>query len=55
MNFRIAHYLEKFLPLAHVAIEQEIEENLERVSSNCERLAILINKEPPQKKQSARM
>ncbi|KAL9959146.1 hypothetical protein ACROYT_G036236 [Oculina patagonica] len=37
------------------AIEQEIEQNLEQVSSNCERLSILINKEPPQKKQSARI
>lgn len=37
------------------AIEQEIEQNLEKVSSNCDRLTILINKEPPQKKQSARI
>lgn len=37
------------------AIEQEIEQNLEKVSSNCDRLTILINKEPPQKKQNARI
>lgn len=37
------------------ALEQEIEQNLEQASANCDRLAILINKEPPQKKQSARI
>ena len=39
----------------YAAIEQEIEHNLEKASVNCDRLTILINKEPPQKKQSARM
>lgn len=36
-------------------VEQKIEQSLEHASANCDRLAILLNKEPPQKKQSARI
>ncbi|XP_074628081.1 Golgi SNAP receptor complex member 2-like [Acropora palmata] len=36
-------------------VEQEIENSLEQASVNCDRLLILVNKEPPQKKQSARI
>lgn len=39
----------------YAVVEQEIENSLEQASVNCDRLSILVNKEPPQKKQSARM
>ena len=60
-NFLSGPYMELecstvlILLCSYAAIEQEIEHNLEQASVNCDRLTILINKEPPQKKQSARM
>ena len=47
--------ISNLLVYAHTATEQDIEQNLEKVSSSCDRLTIHINKEPRQKKQSARM
>ena len=54
MYYHVLSQLNSYF-LSYAAIEQEIEHNLEQASVNCDRLTILINKEPPQKKQSARM
>ena len=36
-------------------IENEIQAQIDHVVSNCERLDILVNKEPPQKRSNAKM
>ncbi|KXJ19583.1 Golgi SNAP receptor complex member 2 [Exaiptasia diaphana] len=36
-------------------LEQSIDNTLHEVSTNCDRLALLVNKEPPHKRQSAKM
>lgn len=36
-------------------IENHIESNLQTIESNCERLNILVNKEPAHKRQNSKM
>jgi len=38
-----------------IGIETSINGQLERIHGNCERLEILVNKEPPSRRQNARM
>lgn len=37
------------------AIENEVYSLIEQISSNCERLEIMVNKEPPNRKQNAKL